>query len=135
MSSLLCPPPPPHSLLFSFSLQKWKKKDVCYLNFVPGCDSNFDKCTVTMDQSNSDQLHTQICAYGHTQTHAHTHTRQCKHTLYTNTYADMYTYTLLLCISLRLACPGSLSSSLTNELEAAPPSSPKTSFPSQLSLM
>lgn len=104
--------------------RRWKKKDVCYLNFVPGCDSNFDKCTVTMDQSNSDQLHTH--RYVHTDTHTYTH--QCKHTLYTNTYADMYTYTLLLCISLRLACPGSLSSSLTNELEAAPPLSPKSSF-------
>lgn len=78
-----------------------------------------------------------ILRYVHTDTHRHTHihTRQCKHTLYTNTYADMYTYTRLLCISLRLACPGSLSSSLTNELEAAPPSSPKSSFSSQLSLM
>ena len=93
MSSLLCPPPPPpHSLLFSFSLQKWKKKDVCYLNFVPGCDSNFDKCTVTMDQSNSDQLHTQICAYGHTQTHAHTHTSMQAHPLYKHLCRHVYVH-------------------------------------------
>lgn len=117
--------------------QEWKKKDVRYLSFVPGCDSNFDKCTVTMDQSNSDQLHTH--RYVHTDTHIYTrtHTSMQAHLL-TNTHADMYTHTLLLCISLRLACPGSLSSSLTNELEAAPPIAPppfKSSFSSQLSLM
>lgn len=90
MSPLLCPPP--HSPLFSFSPQKWKKKDVCYLNFVPGCDSNFDKCTVTMDQSNSDQLHTQICAYGYTQTHTHTHTSMQAHPLYKHLCRHVYVH-------------------------------------------
>lgn len=80
--------------------QKRKKTDVCYLNFVPGCDSNFDKCTVTMDQSNSDQLHT----HGYV---IHTSIRtdnidNSKHTSYTNTKMQtrIHTYTLLLCISL-----------------------------------
>ncbi len=74
---------------------------------------------------------TDMCIQIHTSTHKHIDAS----TPSIQTHADTYTYTLLLCISLRLACPGSLSSSLTNELEAAPPSSPKSSFPSQLSLM
>lgn len=75
-----------HATLCSLFSQRWKKKDVCYLNFVPGCDSNFDKCTVTRDQSNSDQLHTH--RYVHTDTHTYinastslyTHMHTCIHT-------------------------------------------------------
>lgn len=111
--------------------QKRKKKDVCYLNFVPGCDSNFDKCTVTMDQSNSDQLHTHGYVI-HTSIHTddidnskHTNTR-CRH-LHVHTPSS----SVSVCDWLVLVF---LSSSLTNELEAAaPPSSPQPV--SQLSLM
>ena len=70
---------------FSFLLsQKWKNVDVCYLNFVPGCDSYSDKCTVTKDQSNSDQLHT--LRFVHTDTHINASTP-----LQTQTDADVYT--------------------------------------------
>lgn len=79
------------SLMFCFSPQKWKQKDVCYLSFVPGCDSNFDKCTVTMDQSNSDQLHTH--RHLHTHTHIDAHTHRCKHTsIQTHTRRHVYTH-------------------------------------------
>lgn len=76
---------------------------------------------------------TDMCIRIHTSTHKHINAST---PLQTRTHADTYTYTLLLCISLWLACPGSLSSSLTNELEAAPlpplpsppPSSPQMVF-------
>lgn len=45
-----------------------EEKDVCYLNFVPSCDSNFDKCTVTMEQSNSEPFNTPRYTHTRTQT-------------------------------------------------------------------
>lgn len=62
-------------------------------------------------------------------THAHTHTHNNASTsVNTHTCIHLYIHPPPLYLSLWLACPGSLSSSLTNELEAASPSSSEMVF-------
>lgn len=77
-------------------------KFVCYLNFVPGCDSNFDKCTVTMEQMDTHITHLSAS------TAQDRHKQTCVHT--PSSSVSVCDWLVL------VPCP----TSLTNELEAAP---------------
>ena len=87
---LVCPPALTHPRLLSFLHRGGSRRKFVTSTLYPVVTVTLDKCTVTMDQSNSDQLHT------HRYVQTDSHTQQCKHTsisTHTHTHTRRHTHT------------------------------------------